>query len=354
MAMKKILIIEDNFDVRENIAEILELSAYQVIKANDGKQGIETAVSELPDVIICDIMMPGMDGYSVLRILSKNHRTMDIPFIFLSAKSEREDFRKGMSLGADDYITKPFTDIELLDAIDIRTKKADRIKKVFDGTSIGWEKFVNESKGKRALSDLSAERTIRVFKKKELLIQEKEKPKYLFFINSGRIKSFKKNEFGKELITSLAGPGDFLGYLALLKNSNYYESAAAMESTEVSLIPKNEFLDLIHGDRDVSAQLIRMLAKNIAEKEERLLRLAYDSVRKRVSHALISVAKKSGVSELQPGAFYIKREDLANIAGTTKETCIRTLADFKEEQLLEMDLSKITIVKWQKLKKLPN
>src|SRR3954452_2791740 len=123
--MKKILLIEDNDEIRENTAEILELSNYKVFTASNGKIGVELAVEKKPDLIVCDIMMPVLDGYGVLMMLQKNSETQQIPFIFLTAKTERSDMRKGMQLGADDYITKPFEGSELLSAIEIRLKKAE-------------------------------------------------------------------------------------------------------------------------------------------------------------------------------------------------------------------------------------
>ena len=111
--VNKILIIEDNPDVRENVAEILELSGYRVSTAENGKIGVQLASKEQPNLIICDVMMPELDGFGVLHILSKNPKTDSIPFIFLTAKAEKVDFRKGMNLGADDYITKPFDHKEL-------------------------------------------------------------------------------------------------------------------------------------------------------------------------------------------------------------------------------------------------
>ena len=118
--MQKILVIEDNLDVRENIVEILELSNYEVSEAPNGKEGVKAAKKEQPDLILCDIMMPEMDGYEVLYMLGKDPGTSTIPFIFLTAKAEKSDFRQGMSLGADDYLTKPFDDMELLKAIEGR------------------------------------------------------------------------------------------------------------------------------------------------------------------------------------------------------------------------------------------
>ncbi len=145
--MKRILLIEDNKDVRENTAEILKLSKYQVITAKNGKEGVELAQTEKPDLIICDIMMPILDGYGVLHMLSKSEETSGIPFIFLTAKAERGDFRKGMEMGADDYLTKPFDDVELLNAIESRLKKNEILKKEFAKNIDGISDFINEAKG---------------------------------------------------------------------------------------------------------------------------------------------------------------------------------------------------------------
>ena len=106
-----ILIIEDNTDIRESTAEILELAGYTTLTAENGKIGVEMAQKQSPSLIICDIMMPELDGYGVLYLLSKSPETAVIPLIFLTAKSERIDMRKGMEMGADDYLTKPFDDI---------------------------------------------------------------------------------------------------------------------------------------------------------------------------------------------------------------------------------------------------
>ena len=142
--MKTILIIEDNQDVRENTAEILELANYKVIQAENGKIGVELAQKIKPDLIICDIMMPVLDGYGVIHLLNKSIETANIPFIFLTAKSERLDFRKGMEMGADDYISKPFDDIELLNAIESRLKKSELLRAEFSKNVDGLNKFFDE------------------------------------------------------------------------------------------------------------------------------------------------------------------------------------------------------------------
>ena len=124
----KILIIEDEFDVLKNVETILSEEGYKAIVAKNGINGIELAKNEKPDLIICDIMMPGIDGYGVLEELSKNKDTQSIPFIFLTAKVERDDIRKGMQLGADDYLFKPFKIDELLNAIATRLKRIELLK----------------------------------------------------------------------------------------------------------------------------------------------------------------------------------------------------------------------------------
>ena len=111
--MKKLLLIEDDLVLRENTAEILVLSNFEVITASNGIEGVALAKSSMPDIIISDIMMPELNGHQVLEILANDERTKFIPFIFLSAKTERKDVRKGMNMGADDYITKPFKEEEL-------------------------------------------------------------------------------------------------------------------------------------------------------------------------------------------------------------------------------------------------
>jgi CheY-like chemotaxis protein len=140
--MNKLLVIEDNPDVRENIQEILELAGYDVAVAENGKAGVKRANEFNPDLIICDIMMPELDGYGVLNILTKNPTTAAIPFIFLTAKSEKDDFRKGMSLGADDYITKPFDETDLLNTIEKRIKKNALIKQAFSKTPDGFSNLL--------------------------------------------------------------------------------------------------------------------------------------------------------------------------------------------------------------------
>lgn len=125
--MRKILVIEDEYAVRESICELLELENYKVFSAHDGEQGIRIALSEFPDLIISDIMMPNVNGFEVLQALRENLVTSSIPFIFLSAKTDKSDQRFGMELGADDFLTKPFSRGELYNAISSRLARHEAL-----------------------------------------------------------------------------------------------------------------------------------------------------------------------------------------------------------------------------------
>ena len=132
--MKTILVIEDNSEIRENVTEILELAQYKVISAENGKDGVALAMQITPDLVLCDIMMPVLDGYGVLHLFNKDPKLSSVPFIFVSAKASRDDFRKGMDLGADDYITKPYRMRELVARMRavLRRSAADQGVKVSD------------------------------------------------------------------------------------------------------------------------------------------------------------------------------------------------------------------------------
>ncbi len=126
---EKILVIEDNHQVRENIIEILENEGFEMFQAESGSIGIDVARKNQPDLILCDIMMPEMDGFQVLEELRRNILTTNIPFIFLTAKDTRDDLRKGMQMGADDYISKPFTIEEVIQAVQIRLNRVKEFKR---------------------------------------------------------------------------------------------------------------------------------------------------------------------------------------------------------------------------------
>ncbi|MBS4043361.1 MAG: response regulator [Chitinophagaceae bacterium] len=352
--MTTILLIEDSDDIRENTAEILELAGYSVHTAANGKIGVELAQVHHPDLIICDIMMPVLDGYGVLHLINKNADLSGIPFIFLTAKSERSDFRKGMEMGADDYITKPFDDIELLNAIESRLKKVKLLKKEYEANAEGLKMLINDFSGKDALQNLVQDKTIDIYKKRQTIYSEGNLPRRLFYLQKGKIKTYKTNDNGRDLTVGLYSDGDFFGYTAILEDAHYKETAETIEESEVVIIAREEFDNILKSNPNAALKFIKLLAKNVSEKEEQLLALAYNSLRKKVADSLLVLQRKYKKENTDQFSIHISREDLANIAGTATESLIRTLSDFKTENLIEIKDGKIYIINEKKLANLIN
>ena len=351
MATKSILVIDDNPDIRDNTAEILELAGYKTMTAENGKQGVDLAMKEKPSVIVCDIMMPELDGYGVLHMLRKNQETQNIPFIFLTAKTERSDFRRGMEMGADDYITKPFDDIELLNAVETRLKKADILNQSYNPSQQGIAQFIKDVKDAGLIQKLAEQYNLELYNKKQTIYQEGKRPRYLYCLMRGKVKAIKTHEDGKEYIIDIFNEHDFMGYAALIENKNYDDSAIVMEDAEVMQIPREDFLQMINSDMNIATKFIRIITQNVKEKEERLLNLAYSSLRKRVAKALVDLYAKFNVNN-ENNPIDISRDDIAHYIGTATESLIRTLSDFKAEKLIEIKEGKIKISDVEKLKNL--
>lgn len=336
--MEKILIIEDNKDVRENTEELLKLSQYSVLTAANGKIGVEKAKSFKPDIIICDIMMPEMDGYNVLRTLALDSSTSSIPFIFLTAKTDRADVRMGMNLGADDYLTKPFEEHELLQAIASRLKKNEFLKKEITKNLAGISIFLEEASRYMDLESLSRDYSSKVYNKKDVIFWENDNAHSLFFIESGIVKTYKSTESGKELVTGIHSAGSFIGQLSLLNSAGkYVENAIVLEHAELSAIPKKDFLKLLYGSPLVSQKFIGMISNNLIDVQTQLVEMAFASVRQRAAKALLELYDKGIISDHANKGISIPREDFAGMIGTATETAIRTLTDFKEEGLITTD-----------------
>ncbi|SIN65793.1 response regulator [Chitinophaga niabensis] len=335
--MTTILLIEDNADIRDNTAEILTMANYKVLTAADGMEGVHKAFEHKPDLIICDITMPVLDGYGVLHMLHKRNALQGTPFIFLTARAERSDMRKGMEMGADDFITKPFDAMELLQAIEIRISKAAQIK-----ASNGFDSLLSVATGQ--LEALKSERNTNTYKKKQVIYTAGNRASYLFYVLKGKVKTSMLHDNGKELITGLYNEGDYLGYTTLLESGIYTDQAEAIEDAELALIPKADFDELINSNPGVLKRFIEMLAKNMVEKEEQLLGIAYNSLRKKVADALLSIHKKFNTMSID-----ISRDNLAAVAGVAKESLIRTLGDFRDEKLINIKEGDILLLDLKKL-----
>lgn len=347
MNRKSILLIEDDSALRENTAELLELSDFRVRTAPNGKLGIDLVKEEMPDLIICDIMMPELDGYGVLETLNSNPDFVHIPFIFLSAKTEHTEIRKGMNLGADDYLTKPFTEGELLDAVESRLIKNETLLDAFQR-----ENKQNEKGDIRNLNELKTffedhgEKL--VLKKGEYIYESGDRANNIYLATKGVIKCFKIDSNGKELITELVNEDNFLGFTPLQNYSPYVESAMAVEDAEVTSITKSILRELLGKNQNISIELMNVITDNVYKVKEQLLQMAYSSVRRKTAQTLLQFADTvdSGVNKT---TLRVSRSDLASVAGIATESLIRMLSNFKKEALIDIDGREITILNREKL-----
>ncbi|MFD1614084.1 response regulator [Gelatiniphilus marinus] len=348
--MKTVLLIEDDAVLRANTAELLELSGYKVFTASNGITGIEMAKMHRPDIIVCDIMMPELDGYAVLDKLSKNKSTKTIPFIFLSAKTERADVRKGMNLGADDYITKPFTEDDLISAIESRLAKVSilqdlkkNIKQHHSPSSPNEIKTLNDLKNH--FEDHGKEFA---FKNETVIYNEGDHSNYIYLISKGAVKCYQINELGKELVTALYKEDDLFGYNSFMQNTPYKETAAAIDDTDLFGISIKEFKIILHKNPKLLLELIELLAHNLSAVKEELLQMAYSTVNQKTAATILKFAEK--INRKPNDTIKISRSDLASVAGIAPETFIRTLALFKKQGIIKADGRNITVIDIEKLK----
>lgn len=341
--MKTILLIEDDTALRENTAELLELSDYEVDTAPNGRIGIEKARNNPPDIIVCDIMMPEVDGYGVLEAMAQNDETRFIPFIFLSAKTEHKEIRKGMDMGADDYITKPFEEEELLSAIESRLAKAQilaRQSKTIQQEIPEQEDDVrNLNQLKNFFCDEGEETT---YKRGEMVYDRGDRSNYIYLVLKGVVKTHTMDANGKELITGLYKADDFLGFTSFDENIPYTETATAVEDVEIVGISKSDMKEILINNREVSLELMNLLADNLSEIKEQLIRMAYSSVRKKTANTILQFVQ---IMDKKPSSpIRILRSDLASTAGIATESLIRTLSEFKKDGLIEIEGRDIRVI----------
>lgn len=349
--MKKIVLIEDDTILRETTTELLQLSNYEVQTASDGKKGVLLAQNYLPDVIVCDIMMPELDGYGVLQALSTNARTKSIPFIFLSAKTERKDIRKGMNLGADDYLTKPFEEQELIGAIESRLAKMAILKDSKDTTGSATP---NEDQAMYSLHQLKNfiddQGEELHYGAGDYIYREGMHSNKVYLIINGIVKTHKLDEMGKELITGIYKADDFFGFTSFTKNTPHQEYATAMEETKMMSISAGQLKDLLEKNHALTMELMQALSEYLSEAKEQLLEMAYGSVRRKAAHTILKFAEK--LQKDSNGNLHVLRSDLASVAGMATETLIRTLSSFKKEGLIRIDNRNIKILDADALKRM--
>ena len=342
----KILVIEDNKDVRENLSELLVLSGYDTVTAINGKEGVKAAIRDLPDLILCDVMMPELDGYGVLRILSKNADLMHTPFIFLTAKTELADVRRGMTLGADDYITKPYDDVELLDTIEMRlAKKKSATQPGSQGGAL--INLMSDKQLFEALPTHFKEGESRLIRKKDLLYAEGQTCRNVFLLKSGRAIASKIDDYSKEVITHLYKPPAIIGASSAFSGQRYMETVKVFEDLEVLPIKTDDFIHFTLTHPGAAYYFLHHISADQLKADEKLLLQAFGSVRMKLASTLIDLY--SSYEKNKSITLSISREDLANMAGTAKETIIRCLTEFKDEGLIGIQGSDIIIESIDKL-----
>jgi CRP-like cAMP-binding protein/CheY-like chemotaxis protein len=348
--MKTILLIEDNDFIRENTAEILELTGYAVLTAENGKVGIEKALEIKPDLVVCDIMMPVLDGYGVLHIFNQNPQLAGVPFIFLTAKTERADLRRAMELGADDYLTKPFGESELLSAISSRLARFQHLKPTHAPTGGGLPELLHDAQQPGGLATLTANRRPHAVPRKHLIYAEGDEATRIYFVQAGRVKISKTTAAGKELITALVAPGEFFGYQALLAGSPHHDTATAVEDAVLLYIPADDFTQFLLCNPEVSHQFVRRLAGRVHEQDAQLLDLAYNSLRRRVADALLHLHAQQHTLTPAAPLIQLSREDLAALIGTAPESLSRTLSEFRQAGTIELTPKYIRVVQPEQLR----
>jgi CRP/FNR family transcriptional regulator, polysaccharide utilization system transcription regulator len=344
---KNILIVEDNDDLRENISEILELAGFDVVTAVDGIEGLKAMHTSSPDLVICDIMMPKLDGYGVLKAMKSNPRLSHLPLIFLTAKAEKEDFRSGMNLGAVDYLTKPFDAAELIEVVQVRLSQSNPVaaqEHPQQGFNIAPGNFFTSIWNQEKYNHCEH----RNFPKKSVIYQYDTNTRFVYFVASGCIKASKTTDNGRELIIDMFVAGDMFGYDDVLMQSRHDVTCQTIMDSVIVLLPIDEFKREMSHPPFVKALLSYQMSRARA-MSHRMPWLGLSSLRKKVAESLIYLMGLQHGSDLS-----IMREDLAALAGVAKESLSRTLTDFKDEGLITTQDHQIQLLKIDKLLSMPD
>jgi DNA-binding response OmpR family regulator len=339
-----VLLIEDDLVLAENTRELLELSGYRTFLAHEGKTGLKKAYKELPDIIISDIMMPELDGYEVYTALQQNRHTRNIPFIFLSAKSNPADVRRGMNLGADDYITKPFSEEDLILTIEKRLAKRAQLqgeKSPGRKNQLHLEEFKEyvRTYGEQLEAD-----------KNEEIFMENRMACSVYLLEHGLVKTFRLDEYGKELITAIPQKGDFLGFYSYKNSTHYPESALALEKSILYRLSHDEFVQMLEQNRDLMLEFAEEITHSLDVLRTHLLEMAYGSVLKKTASTLLEFAEK--ISGNNTPVLKVSRSDMASVAGISTESFIRSLSCLKKDGVIDIIGRDIKILEMEKLREI--
>ncbi|MGE7777103.1 cyclic nucleotide-binding domain-containing protein [Chitinophaga sp. NPDC101104] len=336
--MQTILLVEKKDRKRSSLAPLLETAGYAVEAAADGQDGILRMRRSPPDLVICDMDIKGVDGLGMLHVMQQEGPLQLVPAILLMNDWDPRRYREAMQLGADDVMVRPFSGAGLLQTVAVRLEKRHLLLQ--NAAAIDPS---DENDFRNVVRAFITDRNTVRLAPHEVIYREGETPRYMFYIISGKVKTVKTHEDGKDLLISLYNTGDFFGYIALLEEERYKATALAMDETELALIPRKDAEEMLGRVPLIFQKFVKMLARNLTEKENRLVGIAYDTLRKKVASALVHLRNKyhQGTGQYKVN---IARDELASLAGTATESLIRTLGEFKQEKLIAIKGPFITLL----------
>jgi len=339
-----ILLIANREDMRQRIPDMLRLSGYEVTVVEDGISGLSCLDGKLPDLVICDADMPAPGVLVFLRELRRKAGLL--PVIVFGKLPAKEDVRNVMTAGADDCLPEPFEVLDLLRSVDACLSRKERI-------CHRVEKPSEAAFDQQTLMRTYGERDVVVLKRKQLVYVEGQRALCVWLVVSGRIKTYRINEEGKELITSIYGSGELLGCPEVMESACYRDNARVLEDAGLVAIPRQEFMEELRGNSSMTLWILQTMAHRSAMRDQGLVNLSYNSLRKRVANGLLELAaiyRESG----DHAAIVISRENLAGIVGAAPESLTRTLSDFKKEKLISVEEGRILLLDEKGLKDMIN
>jgi len=338
------MLVGNGEGLQKNIPDLLRLSGYEVAAVADGEEAFRLIEGGVPDLVICDAALPAP---GVIVFLGELRRKLGLlPAVVFGDLPGKEDVRKVMTAGADDCLPAPFETIDLLRSVEACLTRRERLCH-----RVG--KSVEGAFDRQDLIQEFGDRDIVPFRRKQLIYVEGQRALCVWLVVTGRVKTYRINEEGKELITTIYGPGQLIGCPEVMESACYRDNARVLEDGDIVAIPRQEFLEALRGNSQMTLWLLRTIAHRSAQRDEELVNLSYNSLRKRVANGLLGLAAIYR-EEGEEGAIVISRENLAGIVGAALESLTRTLGDFRKERLVSVKDGRIVLLDEKRLRDLIN
>jgi len=349
--MKRILLIGDTPAAGNNTREILALSNFNILTAQNPAEAGVLASKTPPDLLICDLAGPDADLQATLGSVQQEPILKHLPLIVFTSDADKANTRRIMDLGADDYLVKPFEGIELLRAVDACLEKQQRRQQVQHPANPMHDPIPTAD---IANSWQPADQDPQYYRKKKMLYNEGHRASQVWYIVDGKIITYLVHPDGKELITGIHGPGECVGCTAVLGRGAHTDNARVFEDAQLIGISRQEFLTILQSDSAFARQLVHWLAQTVGAADAGLLNFAYSSLRKKVANGILQLA--ANLRQQKEGKRYItiSRENLAAFVGSAPESLTRTLGDFRKEGLIDISDGRIWLLDEEKLKNMLN